>query len=87
MVDAFTSNAIPVHLLTQEAFKLYADKLAPRGMIAFHISNRNLELASVVAASAAANDMVTILKQDPAKLDVRQTLKLNAEIAVVARSH
>ena len=87
VVDAFTSNAIPVHLLTQEAFKLYADKLAPRGMIAFHISNRNLELASVVAASAAANDMVTILKQDPAKLDVRQTLKLNAEIAVVARSH
>jgi hypothetical protein len=87
VLDAFTSNAVPVHLITKEALTLYAGKLAPRGVIAFNISNRVLELASVVAASAAANGLVMIVKRDPAKLDVRRTLKLNAEIALVARSY
>ena len=87
VLDAFTSDAVPVHLITREALTLYMDKLAPHGVIAFNISNRNLELASVIAASAAANNLVTIVKRDPARLDVHKTLKLNAEIALVARSY
>jgi spermidine synthase len=86
VVDAFTSDAIPVHLLTREAVALYKQKLGPNGVITFNISNRNLELPSVVAASAAANNLVTIVKRDGAKLDVQKSLKLNAEIAMVARS-
>jgi hypothetical protein len=51
-LDAFNSDAIPTHLLTREAFALYRERLAPGGVIAFHISNRFLELAPLVAALA-----------------------------------
>jgi hypothetical protein len=49
LVDAFTSDAIPVHLLTREAIRLYLEMLAPRGILALHISNRYLRLEPVVA--------------------------------------
>jgi len=49
LVDAFTSDAIPVHLLTREALRLYFDMLSPRGILALHISNRYLRLEPVVA--------------------------------------
>lgn len=52
LVDAFNSDAIPVHLLTREALGVYLDKLAPGGVIMLHLSNRYLELESVVAALA-----------------------------------
>ncbi len=48
-VDAFSSDAIPVHLLTQEALDLYLKKIKPDGLIAFHISNRYLDLSKVIA--------------------------------------
>lgn len=51
-LDAFSSDAIPTHLLTREAFALYRAHLAPGGVIAFHVSNRFLDLAPVVAALA-----------------------------------
>jgi len=51
-VDAFSGDAIPVHLLTAEALKLYQRHLAPGGIIAFHISNTYLSLAPVVQAQA-----------------------------------
>ena len=54
ILDAFSSDAIPVHLLTAEALALYLDKLAAGGVIALHISNRNLDLAPVVAALVRA---------------------------------
>lgn len=49
VLDAFNSDAIPVHLLTREAIDLYTSKLAPGGMLAFHISNRSLRLDRVLA--------------------------------------
>jgi spermidine synthase len=48
-VDAFTSDAIPVHLLTREAVRLYLDMLTPDGLVALHISNRYLDLMPVLA--------------------------------------
>ena len=51
-VDAFSSDAIPVHLLTREAFAVYARHLRPGGVLAVHISNRYLDLAPVVKAGA-----------------------------------
>jgi len=50
ILDAFSSDAIPLHLVTKEAMALYLRKLAPDGVIAFHISNRYLDLAPVLAA-------------------------------------
>jgi hypothetical protein len=52
VLDAFTSAAVPVHLLTREAFMLYERKLAPSGIVACHISNRHLDLASLVRGAA-----------------------------------
>jgi spermidine synthase len=51
-VDAFSGDAIPVHLLTAEAIKLYQRHLAPGGIIAFHISNTYLKLGPVVQQQA-----------------------------------
>lgn len=52
LIDAFSSDSIPVHLLTAQALELYRRKLAPGGIVAFHISNRFMELQSVLAALA-----------------------------------
>ena len=52
-LDAFTSDAVPAHLLTREAIALYLTKLAPGGVLAFHLSNRYLDLEPVVAGAAA----------------------------------
>jgi protein-L-isoaspartate O-methyltransferase len=59
IVDAFSSDAIPIHLLTREAMAIYLKKLAPGGIVSIHVSNRHLELASVVAGIAAANGAIT----------------------------
>jgi spermidine synthase len=48
VVDAFSGDSIPVHLLTREAFDIYRDHLAANGVIAVHVSNRYLRLAPVV---------------------------------------
>lgn len=51
-VDAFSSDAIPLHLMTSEAFETYARSLRPGGLLLVHISNRHLDLEPVVAAIA-----------------------------------
>ncbi|MBN2021276.1 MAG: fused MFS/spermidine synthase [Pirellulales bacterium] len=53
IVDAFSSDAIPMHLLTKECFEIYWKHLKPEGILAVHISNRNLDLGPVVRAAAA----------------------------------
>lgn len=57
IVDAYSSDAIPIHLATEEAMEIYKSKLAPQGAVVMHVSNRHLELASVVVGIADANDM------------------------------
>jgi spermidine synthase len=49
VLDAFTSDAIPVHLLTREAFAVYAAALAPDGVLAAHVSNRHFDLMPLIA--------------------------------------
>jgi SAM-dependent methyltransferase len=55
-VDAFSGDAIPVHLLTREAFELYWRHLKPDGVLAVHVSNKYLNLGPVVALGAAATN-------------------------------
>jgi hypothetical protein len=57
IVDAYSSDAIPIHLATQEAMAIYKRKLAPQGAVVMHVSNRHLELASVVVGIAQANEL------------------------------
>jgi len=52
ILDAFNSDAIPMHLLTRQAIALYLDQLADSGVVVLHISNRNLELKPMLAALA-----------------------------------
>jgi hypothetical protein len=53
-IDAFSSDAIPLHLLTMEAFRLYRERLSATGTLLVHVSNRHLDLVPVVAAVASA---------------------------------
>ena len=57
IVDAYSSDAIPIHLATEEAMEIYKAKLAPQGAVMMHVSNRHLELSSVVVGIAEANDL------------------------------
>lgn len=64
IVDAFSSDAIPVHLLTREAMQLYKAKVAGDGAVLLHVSNRYLELASVGAGIAGANGLRSWVNED-----------------------
>jgi hypothetical protein len=57
IVDAYSSDAIPIHLATEEAMEIYKQKLAPQGAVVMHVSNRHLELSSVVVGIADANNL------------------------------
>lgn len=60
LMDAFNSDAIPVHLLTQEALDLYLSKLANGGLLAFQISNRHLDLHPVLANLAKSRNLICV---------------------------
>lgn len=61
LVDAFSSDSIPTHLLTVEAFAVYRRHLAPGGVLALHITNKYLDLAPVVARGAAHHGLRAVL--------------------------
>jgi hypothetical protein len=64
VIDAFSSDAIPVHLITKQALDLYLASLAEGGLVAFHISNVYLNLEPVVANLAEARRLTAILRRD-----------------------
>lgn len=64
VVDAFTSDAIPVHLLTVEAMATYAARLQDDGLIAFHCSNNYLDLEPVLARLAQSAGFVAYVRED-----------------------
>ena len=87
ILDAYSSDAIPVHLLTREALDLYLARLTEDGLLAFHISNRYLDLAPVLGALAEDAGVVGLVQADPASEEVEQARgKLASEWAVLARS-
>lgn len=86
IVDAFSSDAIPVHLMTREALRTYLAKLEPNGLVAFHISNRHMELSRVVAAVAEAEGLVTVATKIAPSKDGAAALNAASIVAVVARS-
>jgi hypothetical protein len=86
VLDAFSSDVIPVHLLTREAMAMYLQRLAPGGAVALHISNRYLELASVVRDIAASLGLVTFFKRDQISPAIAENgMRTGALVAVVTR--
>jgi hypothetical protein len=86
VIDAFSSDSVPVHLLTQEALELYLDKLAPHGIIAVHVSNRSLDLESVVASVCKACKLRGISQNDVNITDSERNLgKINSHWILLAR--
>jgi hypothetical protein len=67
VLDAFSSDAIPMHLMTVEALDIYLSKLAGGGLLVFHISNRSLDLHPVVADLARARSLVGLAFDDTAR--------------------
>jgi hypothetical protein len=85
ILDAFSSDAIPAHLLTREALAVYLAHLSPHGAILFHVSNRHMELASVVAAVGALEGLIAYGKEDRNVFDFNETFRANAHVVVLAR--
>jgi spermidine synthase len=67
ILDAFSSDSIPIHLITREAVQLYLSKLSRDGILAFHISNTHLDLRPVLGR-LAADARLAILAQDDFKV-------------------
>ena len=63
MMDAFSSDAVPTHLLTREAIELYLKKLKPNGILAFHITNRHLLLKKVVSIHAEQMKLAALIQE------------------------
>jgi SAM-dependent methyltransferase len=70
VLDAFSGHAIPVHLLTAEAFDLYRRHLAPGGVIAVHVSNAYVDLQPVVARQAARGGWTALRLSNPVGNDL-----------------
>jgi len=73
-LDAFSSDAIPVHLLTRQALGLYLQRLAPHGVLLFHISNRYLDLRPELGALALGQGLTCRVEHSvlrPAQVDER----------------
>jgi hypothetical protein len=86
VLDAFSSDAIPVHLLTREALAGYLQRLSPNGVLIYHLSNRNLDLLPVVAAAGTAENLIVLAKGDNQANDLLADYRANALVAVLARN-
>ncbi|HEY3077035.1 MAG TPA: fused MFS/spermidine synthase, partial [Burkholderiales bacterium] len=83
-VDAFSSDAIPVHLITREALQAYLRHMKPDGIIAFHVSNRFLDLIPVVARLAAELKLHAVLISDDPE-DEDKTIRSRSDWVLVSR--
>ena len=84
VLDAFSSDAIPVHLLTREALAVYTEKLQPNGVMAFHISNRYLDLEPVLGNLARAAGLSCYAQRDT-NVTTRHYVKTRSHWVTLAR--
>jgi hypothetical protein len=81
IVDAYSSDAIPIHLATEEAMAIYKAKLAPHGAVLMHVSNRHLELASVVVGIAEENDLKSWVYNEDSGRDAEYIFSTNVVVS------
>jgi spermidine synthase len=84
--DAFSSDAIPVHLLTREALQLYLSKLAPGGVLVFHISSRTVDLKPTLRELAKDANLTCLLEVSGTNAKWSKEHKLSSTWMVMARS-
>jgi hypothetical protein len=85
VLDAFSSDAIPIHLLTREAMAVYLSRLAPGGVIAFHISNLHLSLSEVLARVAADQGLAALVEEEAPNAGSLSLGKFPSQWMVVAK--
>ena len=83
VIDAFSSDAIPTHLLTREAVTVYESRLAPGGLLAFHVSNRFFDLPPVLATLAADRQLLAYVRRDSEVPPERADEGMRASVWVV----
>ena len=84
LLDAFSSDSVPTHLLSREAVRLYLQKLKPDGILMFHVSNRYLNVEKLASALIADAGLVAYSRFDDAG-DLRKLGKSSANHVVAAR--
>jgi SAM-dependent methyltransferase len=84
-VDAFSGDAIPVHLITREALQVYLRQVKPDGIVAFHVSNRFLDLVPVVARLAKEEGVHAVLVNDDPEED-DQSRRSRTDWVLVSKS-
>ena len=82
VIDAFSSDSIPIHLMTREALAVYRKHLSPKGVIVFHVTNRYLDLAPVVQQLADEVKMTAALVSDDPVADSRGVYALSDWVLV-----
>lgn len=82
VIDAFSSDSIPIHLITREALQVYAKHMKPGGVIAFHVTNRYLNLPPVVRQVAEQAGYQSVLIADEAADDTRGLMALSDWVLV-----
>lgn len=86
LLDAFSSDAVPAHLLTVEAVKMYLARLKPDGILVMHLSNRNLDLISPAMAVASAAGGSALLQRHQAAYDSPVLWESAEDVIVVTRT-
>jgi len=86
ILDAFSSDSIPVHLLTSEAIALYKSKIKESGILVFHISNRFIDLKPVLAKHAKAFRMTAVSKYDQRPSEESEKDRLPSDYGVMGTS-
>src|SRR5207245_2955348 len=82
MLDAFASDSIPAHLVSREAVQMYLKKLKPNGLILFHVSNRYMDVESLVSSLIFDASLQGLVRYDD---DEEPTGKTSSDYVVAAR--
>jgi hypothetical protein len=86
LLDAFSSDTIPTHLLTREAMELYLDRLGPDGVLVFHVTNRHLELSPVVARVVAAAGAHALFQAFRPEGKLSETGVTRSDVVLISRA-
>jgi SAM-dependent methyltransferase len=86
LIDAFSSDAVPAHLLTAEAIRLYLARLKPEGVLILHLSNRHLDLRAPAMASAAAAGGSALLQRYRQADSSPSMWESSEDVLIVARN-
>lgn len=86
LMDAFSSDSVPTHLLTREALQVYLSKLKPDGVVIMHLSNRNLQLRFVAMASAEAAGAHALLQRHTPTAEAEERWESASDVVIFARN-